>query len=117
MSVNSREDYKKKLERELRRIVRRLKVLGAEKIILFGSYARGRTDAFTDLDLIVIMRTEAPYLARTAYVYRQLAPRVAADILVYTPAEWEQMQARPFIKKALAEGRVLYEKAAPGRRG
>ncbi len=93
-------------------MVRRLRQLGALKVILFGSYARGRTDQFTDLDLIVILETDLPYVERTASVYRWVAPRVAADILVYTPEEWQNMQGRPFVQKALAEGRVIYEARA-----
>ena len=100
------------LERELRRMVHRLRQLGAVKVILFGSYARGRVDPLTDLDLIVVLESDLPYLERTAGVYRWVAPRVAADILVYTPEEWANMQGRPFVQRALTEGRVVYEARA-----
>ncbi len=100
------------LEEELRRLTECLKDLGAEKIILFGSYARGRRDALTDLDLLVVMESDEPFVRRAAGVYGKLMPRVAADILVYTPGEWQEVKERPFIKKALEEGRVLYEKRA-----
>lgn len=70
------------LEKERRRMVCRLRELGAVKVILFGSYARGRVDPLTDLDLIVILESDLPYVERTAGVYRWVAPRVAADILV-----------------------------------
>lgn len=108
----SQPEYKNTLQKELSRIVERLKDLGAEKVILFGSYARGRADLFTDLDLIVILDVNLPYVERSAYIYRELSPRVAADILVYTPQEWQKMEARPFIQSALSEGKVLYAKAA-----
>ncbi|GFN23693.1 nucleotidyltransferase domain-containing protein [Thermanaeromonas sp. C210] len=92
-------------------MVNKLRELGAQKIILFGSYARGRADVFTDLDIIVILETGLPFVERTGYVYRELAPRVPSDILVYTPEEWQRMQDRPFIRQALAEGKILYEKS------
>lgn len=57
----------------------------------------------------MILDSELPFIERTGWLYRQLAPRVAADILVYTPEEWERVQGRPFIQKALSEGEVLYE--------
>lgn len=100
------------LKQELERIVKALRRAGAHKIILFGSYARGRCDAFTDLDLIVVQESELPFVERTAHLYRQLAPRVAVDFLVYTPQEWEEMRDRPFIQAALAGGKVLYEKGS-----
>ncbi|MCG0278500.1 MAG: nucleotidyltransferase domain-containing protein [Thermanaeromonas sp.] len=102
------ERYRELLEEELNRMVLELRELGAEKIILFGSYARGRSDMFTDLDLIVILNTSLPFVERIGYVYSKLAPRVATDILIYTPEEWQKMKDRPFIQQALAEGRVIY---------
>lgn len=97
------------VEAELTRIVDFLRRSGAHKIILFGSYARGRRDALVDLDLMVVQKSRLPFVERVARLYRQLAPRVAVDLLVYTPAAWEEMQDRPFIRRALAEGKVLYE--------
>lgn len=102
------ERYRKLLEEELNRMVDKLRELGAKRIILFGSYARGRSDIFTDLDLIVILNTSLPFVERTGYVYSKLAPRVATDILIYTPEEWQKIKDRPFIQQALAEGRVIY---------
>ncbi|MDI6894448.1 MAG: nucleotidyltransferase domain-containing protein [Bacillota bacterium] len=108
-------DHADLLKSELHRIANQFRQMGARKIILFGSYARGRADALTDLDLVVVMDSELPFVERTAEVYRRIVPRVAADILVYTPGEWERMQDRPFGQQVLREGRVLYEKT--GRRG
>jgi predicted nucleotidyltransferase len=103
-------DSASRLRKELARIVRRLKILGAEKIILFGSFARGREDDLTDLDLFVVLQSDLSFVERTARLYRAVSPRVAVDLLAYTPEEWQRMQERPFVKKALQEGRVLYEK-------
>ncbi len=96
------------LESELPRIVEELKRLGAHRIVLFGSYARGRRDLFTDLDLLVVMESQEPFVQRLARVYAKLGPKVAADILVYTPEEFEHMKNRPFVRHALATGKVLY---------
>ncbi|MDI6823004.1 MAG: nucleotidyltransferase domain-containing protein [Bacillota bacterium] len=108
-------DHARLLKSELRRIANQLRQMGAQKIILFGSYARGRADALTDLDLVAVMDSQLPFVERTAKAYRHIVPRVAADILVYTPDEWERMQDRPFGQQVLREGKVLYEKG--GRRG
>jgi hypothetical protein len=32
------------------------------------------------------------------------------EALIYTPEELEAMRRRPFLKKALAEGQVIYER-------
>ncbi|MGB9919735.1 MAG: nucleotidyltransferase domain-containing protein [Moorellales bacterium] len=101
------------MEAELARTVEYFRRSGARKVVLFGSYARGRRDALVDLDLIVVQENPLPFVERIAQAYRQLAPRVALDLLVYTPAEWEEMQDSAFIRQALVEGRVLHEKDAP----
>ena len=80
-----------------------------QKVILFGSFARGRRDLFTDLDLLVIMDSSLSFVARCAEMARRLQAGVALDLLVYTPQEMEQMRDRPFLRHALATGKVLYE--------
>jgi predicted nucleotidyltransferase len=81
-----------------------------QKIILFGSYATGRRDLFTDLDLLVIMDSSLDFVTRCAEVARRLRASVALDLLVYTPQEIEQMRDRPFLRHILRTGKVLYER-------
>ena len=38
--------------------------------------------------------------------------RVALDLLVYTPAELKRVRERPFMRHALATGKVLYERGS-----
>lgn len=116
MDVKAEEKaYKTLLKNELQRITEELKKLGAEKILLFGSYARGREDLFTDLDIIAVIKSDLSFIERIGFIYSKIAPRVDADILVYTPEEWQTIKEKPFFKKAAAEGRVLYEKVGDGR--
>jgi len=42
-------------------------------------------------------------------LYRRFQPRVATDLLVYTPVEMTWMSQTPLVRLALQEGRVLYE--------
>lgn len=83
-----------------------------KKIILFGSLAGGKVGIKSDLDLLVIQDTDKPFLTRAREIMQQLNPRVAVDILVYTPEEFEKMQYEPnsFIKNIMKKGRVVYEK-------
>lgn len=93
------------------RIIESLLAYKPEKIILFGSAARGDADAYSDIDLIVIKDTDQRFVQRLVEVARCLPREVNADILVYTPAEIKAMIEgdNPFITRALAEGVVLYE--------
>ena len=85
----------------------RQKMGGVEKIILFGSQARGEADEMSDLDLIVIQKTEKGFVDRLASV--PLLP-VHADVFVYTPAEFELMREHenPFIMSALEHAKIIY---------
>jgi hypothetical protein len=59
--------------------------------------------------LLIVWDTPLGFLERTVELYRQLQPRVAADLLVYTPGEMEKMRETPLVRRALEEGKVLYE--------
>ena len=62
-----------------------------EKIILFGSYARGKAHDDSDLDLFIIKKTKEPYLQRSRTVRRLFRPYPCAmDIFVYTPEEYNK---------------------------
>jgi len=80
-----------------------------EKIILFGSHARGDADEYSDLDLILVKKTAKRFVERLVEV--PLLP-VHADVFVYTPEEFEQMKEdeNPFIMSALESARILYER-------
>jgi len=91
-----------------RKIVERF---NPEKIILFGSYAWGKPDRDSDLDLFVIMESTERPIKRAASVRRILIDRyVPMDILVRTPEELKHRIdiGDPFIKKILRDGQVIY---------
>lgn len=109
-----RAEYSRALDDALDKILRHLaNTPEVEKVILFGSYATGRRDLFTDLDLLVVMASEQDFVRRTAELYRQLQAGVDLDLLVYTPEEFEKQRQRGFVRHALATGHVLYEKKRP----
>ncbi len=81
------------------------------KAVLFGSSASGKTTKRSDLDLMIVKETEKRFFDRYEE-FSGLADLVqgrAVDLLIYTPAELERMAHRPFIRKILEEGKVLYE--------
>ena len=95
-------------------IVDALKTYEPEKVILFGSSARGDADRYSDIDLVVIKRTDKRFVERLVEAARYLDLPVSVDLFVYTPEEFEVMveNANPFIERVLSEGRIIYERSS-----
>lgn len=91
-----------------------------EKIILFGSRARGQARTNSDMDLLVIAHSHEPRYRRSARLYGVLSQVMAPmDIVVYTPEEIKDWSAVPqaFVTTAIREGKILYEKpGGPGQK-
>jgi len=68
--------------------------------------------AWSDIDLVIVQRTELPFLQRIRAARRLLRPRVATDIFVYTPQEFEHLckERLFFQEEILGKGKVLYER-------
>jgi predicted nucleotidyltransferase len=83
----------------------------AQKVLLFGSMIGDETGEWSDLDLVIIKETNQRFLDRTKEVMQLLQLRVGADILVYTPAEFERLsRERAFVRdEIVGKGQVLYE--------
>ncbi len=91
--------------------------LNPEKIILFGSYAWGKPDKDSDLDLFVIMESTERPIKRAASIRRLLKDGyVPMDILVRTPEELRHRVdiGDPIIKKILRDGQVIYARDSAG---
>lgn len=97
----------------LQALVELLRPYAPKKILLFGSYARGEQDAYSDVDIVIIKETRKRFLDRLATVFEYVCPDYALDVLVYTPQEFAEMAARgnSFIERVQQEGVVLYERA------
>jgi len=99
------------MQEKLNKLLQALQGYHPQRIILFGSAARGDADADSDLDVLVIKDTEDPFVHRLEAMAALCPLSVHADILVYTPDELQQMidDGNPFILQALREGRTVYE--------
>jgi predicted nucleotidyltransferase len=87
---------------------------GPEKIILFGSYARGRPTEDSDIDLFIVKDTDARMVDRFVEVKRLIYDpqlRIPVSPLVYTPRELEERleMGDDFVEEIVREGKVLYE--------
>lgn len=96
------------VEEVVRRIVA---VARPEKVVLFGSVARGtRVRPDRDLDLLVV-KEGAHRRKLTAEIHARLAGvGRAVDVVVVTPEDIERFGGSPalIIEPALREGRVVY---------
>lgn len=98
------------VEEVVRRIV---EVAHPEKIILFGSAARGEMSPHSDLDILVV-KSGADHWGLSGRIRRALrGVNAAVDLVVATPENIERYKdSHPLVyKPALREGRVVYEAA------
>ena len=98
----------------LTEVVRRIvEVAKPEKIILFGSAARGETGFHSDLDLLVIKAGPVHRGHLTEEIYMNLlGVGQAVDVIVVTPEDVENYRDAHglVIAPALREGKVIYER-------
>lgn len=106
---------KDQFDKEIQNIVKQLiHLYQPEKVILFGSLAKGKINQGTDIDLFII-KSEVPEFGvdRIRQLDAIIKYRLATDFIVYKPEEVEQRLklGDPFVKSILEEGKVLYNAA------
>lgn len=94
-------------------IIRRVvEIAEPERIILFGSAARGEMNRHSDVDLLIVK--EGGDTKLRARIYERLyGVPVAVDAILVSPADLERYRNSHalVIKPALLEGRVVYDAA------
>ena len=85
---------------------------GPEKIILFGSYARGNPHVDSDVDLLVLLRFEGKPFRTSLEILERMSPPFAVDVVVRNPDDAARRYAEfdPLIRDAFDHGIVLYER-------
>ena len=84
-----------------------------DRAILFGSFATGRQSRKSDVDLILVQRTAKRYFERFEGLLQDLyrmIPGREIDCFIYTPEELASISHRFFVRRALDEGTVIYER-------
>jgi len=95
-------------------IINKLKPFNPEKIYLFGSYAKGNPKPESDIDLLIIKKTDQKPGKRIEEVLKLVwgnIPHIEPQVL--TPEEFNQAieQNRFFVtEEILKHGKILYEK-------
>jgi predicted nucleotidyltransferase len=101
-------DVTKEIENITRQIIEKY---DPEKIILFGSAARGEFRRDSDADFLIIKK-ETPFYGadRIRELSRLIERNIPVDLLVYRPEEFEKRLKMddPFLKAVVNEGKVLY---------
>jgi len=101
-------DIQKEIDTIKEQIIKKYK---PDKIILFGSAARGDFNLDSDVDLLIIKQDTPFYGAdRIRELNRLIERTLPLDLLVYRPEEFNKRleMGDPFLKAVLKEGKVLY---------
>ena len=85
-----------------------------EKIVLFGSYAYGRPQADSDVDLLVVMPFEGSPFRQASIILGHIVHSVGVlpmDLLVRTPKQVRERlkMGDGFMRQIIERGKVLYE--------
>jgi predicted nucleotidyltransferase len=85
-----------------------------DKVILFGSYARGEATTNSDVDMLVVMESEAPRFERSVPLRLALSERWTEpiEIIVRSPEVYARRSRVPSTLEyeATKDGLVLYDK-------
>jgi predicted nucleotidyltransferase len=100
------------LEKEIGNITQQIiEKYKPEKIILFGSAARGERGPDRDADFLIIKKDPPLYgVDRIREISRMIERNIPVDFLVYRPEEFDirLKMGDPFLKAIIKEGKVLY---------
>ena len=90
-----------------RRIAREFR---PQRIILFGSHARGTAGADSDVDLLVIASFQGSGFRQSLKILNRLDIRLPVDLIAYRPEDVQRryIEGDPLIRDALDHGKVLY---------
>lgn len=85
-----------------------------EKIYLFGSYANGKQNYNSDIDLFIVKETRKRKIDRNREVRKCIKtyPAKGLDVFVYTPGELEEgmHEIMNIGKEAVTTGKLVYER-------
>jgi len=96
----------------IRDVIQRIvTVAGPDKIILFGSAARGELGPRSDIDVLVVKSGDFHRGRLAGVIYRSLhGVDASVDVVVVKPEDIEEYGDSPYtvIRPALREGKLVY---------
>ncbi|MBI5030754.1 MAG: nucleotidyltransferase domain-containing protein [Chloroflexi bacterium] len=92
-----------------------VRVAEPDRVILFGSRAKGTASVESDYDFLVVVPSVQNERQVSRLIYRALLEKrmgVAVDAIVVSEETLKQFRASPYFiyRQALAEGQTLYER-------
>ena len=101
VTMSQIEDFGRRIGREFQ----------PERVVLFGSHARGLASDDSDVDLLVVLPFEGKSVYQSVAMRLRLRPAFPVDLIVRTPQTVRQRleMGDDFIREILEEGKVLYE--------
>jgi len=97
------------LEAELARVTSEIGNYGIERAFLTGDFALGKVMPSTELELVIVQRTDCAFVERSDFFSSHLSQRIGMHTYVYTPDEFEQCaQSNPVIRRALSIGEEIF---------
>ncbi len=113
--LHKKRQREERLESALQSVTARLRDLGALKVVVFGSLAHRDVDAFSDLDLLVVMPPEKSGREWSRTIYESMDLGIASDLIIYNEKELEEnLATSSFLRGILDSGRTVYEKTLRG---
>ena len=101
---------KEMLERELETVLEILPMMGVEKVILTGDMVSEDYKPDSQIELIIVQKTDLPFGRRADFWSYHLNTGVAVDAQVYTPEEFDELVEKlPVLNQACKTGRVIFE--------
>jgi len=114
MGMNDMPKTQTQIKNDIRKMVNRIvEQFDPDKVILFGSHARGDAGPDSDVDLLVVMPVEGSKRDKRLEIRGALSEfTLPLDILVTTPEDMEIRKEIPgtIERPAHLEGKVLYER-------
>jgi uncharacterized protein len=82
-----------------------------DRIILFGSYAYGRPDNDSDVDILVVLPFEGKPVRKAIEIRNRVNAGVPLDLIVRTPKQVAERVSQNdwFMREILERGRTLYD--------
>ncbi|UCG47985.1 MAG: nucleotidyltransferase domain-containing protein [Phycisphaerales bacterium] len=84
---------------------------GADRVILFGSWAQGEVTEDSDVDLLIVGPFEGKSVHKSVEIRMRLRPAFPVDLIVRSGDKVRQRleMGDDFMRRVLEEGKVLYE--------
>jgi len=99
-------------QKEIKAVVKKIaENYKPEKIYLFGSFAWGKPNYDSDVDLFIIKNTKEKWLQRHRKVRDLIDGVLPVDLLIYTPKETKRRldMGDFFIEDILSKGKKIYD--------